>query len=82
MSTENPILRAITMLQDDKGDLAGRDFPDTADGNHLQVVNENKRASIDAAISELHQLRASMGAPAPVVVPAQMLSDMSASTSS
>lgn len=53
MSSDNPILRAITMLQDYKGDLARRDFPDNDEGDHLQRVNENKRASVDAAIRAL-----------------------------
>ncbi|MGP0171214.1 hypothetical protein ACSVIJ_04950 [Pseudomonas sp. NCHU5208] len=59
MSADHPLLRAITMLQDYKGDLAGRDFPATGEGMHQQTINENKRASIDAAIAELHQLRTS-----------------------
>ena len=74
MSCENPLLLAITMLQDYKGDLAGREFPNTDEGNHLQVINENKRASVDAAIAGLHQLRAGMAAPAPVLVPDNLLS--------
>lgn len=53
MSTENPIIRAITMLQDYKGDLARREFPDNDEGDHLQRVNENKRASVEAAIQGL-----------------------------
>lgn len=53
MSSDNPILRVITMLQDYKGDLARRDFPDNDEGDHLQRVNENKRASVDAAIRAL-----------------------------
>ncbi len=53
MPTENPIIRAITMLQDYKGDLARRDFPDNDEGDHQQRVNENKRASVDAAIQGL-----------------------------
>lgn len=55
MPIENPILFAITMLQDYKGDLARRDFPDNDEGDHLQRVNENKRASVDAAIAELRE---------------------------
>lgn len=53
MSADNPIIRAITMLQDYKGDLARREFPDNDEGDHLQRVNENKRASVDAAIQGL-----------------------------
>ena len=59
MPIENPILFAITMLQDYKGDLARRDFPDNDEGDHLQRVNENKRASVDAAIAELRRHQAS-----------------------
>lgn len=54
MSIENPTLFAITMLQDYKGDLARRDFPDNDEGDHQQRVNESKRASVDAAIAALH----------------------------
>lgn len=53
MSADNPIIRAITMLQDYKGDLARREFPDNDEGDHLQRVNENKRASVEAAIQGL-----------------------------
>lgn len=53
MPADNPIIRAITMLQDYKGDLARREFPDNDEGDHLQRVNENKRASVDAAIHGL-----------------------------
>ncbi len=53
MSIENPTLFAITMLQDYKGDLARRDFPDNDEGDHQQRVNESKRASVDAAIAGL-----------------------------
>lgn len=55
MSTENPLIRAITMLQDYKGDLAFREFPDNDEGDYLQRVNESKRASIDAAIAGLRK---------------------------
>ncbi len=74
MSSENPLLLAITMLQDYKGDLAGREFPDTDEGNHLQVINEGKRASIDAAIAGRHQLRAGLTSTPPVLVPENLLS--------
>lgn len=60
------IIRAITMLQDYKGDLARRDFPDNDEGDYLQRVNENKRASVNAAIDGLRNELAALKAQEPV----------------